>query len=439
MDRNRSTVVGVFDNRSDAERAAADLRAAGFADTSIGIAVRGEDGTGTMADTGSNAAGGAATGAVVGGILGAAAALLIPGIGPVLAIGTLGGTVLAGAAAGAGLGALAGALIGMGVPEEEAAYYQGEFEAGRTIVTVRADSTMQFEQAREIMQRYGAYDVENRRPVDSARGGTHEHMHGHAGGTEMHSHTHTHPAGQPEQHDHAHGAMAGQARMGADTRMGENADTMKLREEQLRVEKERVQTGEVRLGKEVVEERKSVEVPVTREEVVVERHPVNRPSDKPITGDSRTIEVPVTEERVNVGKETVVKEEIGIRKEVHQETRPVSGTVRREEARIETSGDVPVAGQGQRSTWESAVPTFREHWQTNFASKGRWDEYEPYYRYGFDRWNEGRWTNRGWTDVEPEFRRDWESRYPGKGWDVASNPIKHAWDHLTATPHTHTR
>jgi uncharacterized protein (TIGR02271 family) len=443
MDRNRSTVVGVFDNRSDAERAADDLRAAGFSDTSIGIAVRDGDSAGTHADTGSNAAGGAATGAVVGGILGAAAALLIPGIGPVLAIGTLGGTVLAGAAAGAGLGALAGALIGMGVPEEEAEYYQGEFEAGRTIVTVRVDSPMQFEQARDVMRRYGAYDVENRRPVDSARGGTHEHMHGHAGGSEMHSHEHTHAAGQPEQHDHSHGAMAGQARTGQDAmagqaRMGENADTMKLREERLVADKERAQSGEVRLGKEVVEEKQRLDVPVAREEVVVERRPVNEPSDKPITGESRTIEVPVTEERANVGKETFVREEIGVDKRVTQDTQPVSGTVRREEARIEKSGDVNMRGQGSRFTWESEMPKFRQHWQTNFASKGRWDEYEPYYRYGFDRWNEGRWMNRGWNEVEPEFRRDWESRYPGKNWDVASNPIKHAWDHLTATPHTHT-
>jgi len=263
-------------------------------------------------------------------------------------------------------------------------------------------------------------------------------MHAHDGGTDMHSHGHNHPAGQPEQHDHAHGAMAGQARMGADTNFDRNADTMKLREEQLRVEKERVQAGEVRLGKEVVEERKSMEVPVTREEVVVERHPVNRPSDKPITDQSRTIEVPVTQERVNVSKETFVKEEVGIKKEMHQEAQPVSGTVRREEARIETSGNVPMAGQGSRFTWESEMPKFRQHWQTNFASKGRWDEYEPYYRYGFDQYNSGRWMNRGWNDVEPEFRRDWESRYPGKSWDVASNPIKHAWDHLTATPHTHT-
>jgi hypothetical protein len=61
------------------------------------------------------------------------------------------------------------------------------------------------------------------------------------------------------------------------------------------------------------------------------------------------------------------------------------------------------------------------------------------YRYGFDQYNSGRWSGRSWSDVEPELRRDWSTRYPNQTWDVASNPIKHAWDHLTSTPHTHTR
>lgn len=421
---NRTTVVGVFAHRADAERAAADLRAAGFPDDAIGIAVR-DGGTGYDTVSGTNTAGGAAAGAVVGGILGAAAALLIPGIGPVLALGTLGGSVLTGAIAGAGLGALAGALIGMGVPEEEARFYEGEFTAGRTIVTVRAGSPMQFGQARDIMRRYGAYDVENRHPVDSERGGSHDHLHGHAGGSEMHAHPHTHPAGQPEQHDHGHGAAAGPPRVGG------NVDTVPLREEQLRIETVRVRAGEVTIGKDVVEEQKRMDVPMTREEVVVERRPANRPPGKPITGDAGTIELPAHRDRVNV-EEDAVTEEIDARKQLHRDPRRVSDTVRHEEGRVETSGNVPLRG------WNDAMPTFRQHWQSNFASQGRWEEYEPYYRYGFERWNEGRWMNRGWTEVEPEVRRDWETRYPGKSWDAASNPIKHAWDHLSATPHMHT-
>ena len=46
------------------------------------------------------------------------------------------------------------------MPEHEAKYYDKEFEAGRTIVTVTADG--QADKATAILRRYGAYDVSNR-------------------------------------------------------------------------------------------------------------------------------------------------------------------------------------------------------------------------------------------------------------------------------------
>ena len=365
MNSRRSTVVGVFESRDAAERAVDALQQAGFRPDQVGFAMRGGGDVPVGAtDTveGNNAGAGAATGAILGGLLGAAAALLIPGIGPVLALGTLGGSVLTGAVAGGALGALAGALIGMGIPEEEARYYQGEFESGRAVVTVKAEARAA--EAEEIMRRFGAYDVDSRQPVDSVRGGAHEHMHAHDGGTDMHAHTHEHPAGQPETHDHSHAAAGmASASMGSDrVNMAErrdvdrtdSPDTVKLREEQLQVNKERVQTGEVEIGKRVVEEKKTMDVPVTREEVLIERRPVNRPSDTPIGTDAgRTIEVPVTEERVNVDKQTFVREEIGVQKRVEQDTVPVNETVRREEAVINRTGET--SGQIGRASCRERV------------------------------------------------------------------------------------
>ena len=59
--------------------------------------------------------------------------------------------------------------------------------------------------------------------------------------------------------------------------------------------------------------------------------------------------------------------------------------------------------------------------------------------YGEERKNYSTTYRSAQEAVEPELKKDWSSRYPNQAWDVASNPIKHAWDHLTATPHTHTR
>ena len=120
--------------------------------------------------------------------------------------------------------------------------------------------------------------------------------------------------------------------------------TMQLREEELTARKTSVEKGSVHLGKEVVEEQRTMDVPVTREEVYVERHPVDRrPAGEPISGtETETIRVPVTEERVEVEKQPVVYEEVGVGKRVTQETRQVSDTVRREELRTDKEGDVEV-------------------------------------------------------------------------------------------------
>jgi uncharacterized protein (TIGR02271 family) len=105
-----------------------------------------------------------------------------------------------------------------------------------------------------------------------------------------------------------------------------------------------VESGEIRVGTEIVSEERTLEVPVTREEVTVERHPVDRrPSDRPI-GDEEAIRVPVHEEEVTLEKRPVVYEEVNVGSRAVRETEHVSGTVRREEARMDTEGDVDVDG-----------------------------------------------------------------------------------------------
>jgi len=162
----RSTIIGVFETRDYADRAVTMLREAGFADDQIGFVLRGgnvvrpEDlGSGKEAEAGEGAVTGAIAGASVGGLLAAAAAAFIPGVGPVLSGGILAG-LLGGAAVGAAAGGLLGGLIGMGIPEEEARFYQGEFESGHTLIMVKAGDRMA--EAHDILHRAGGYDLEHR-------------------------------------------------------------------------------------------------------------------------------------------------------------------------------------------------------------------------------------------------------------------------------------
>jgi hypothetical protein len=55
---------------------------------------------------------------------------------------------------------LAGALAGLGIPKEEAEFYEGELRTGRTIVTVTAPGHQQ--EAMAILRRHGAYDISSR-------------------------------------------------------------------------------------------------------------------------------------------------------------------------------------------------------------------------------------------------------------------------------------
>ena len=158
----RSTYVGLFEDRSDAERAAEELRANGFKDDEIGYAWKDEGGTHKVGDS---AVKGAATGAVAGGVLGALTAGLIPGIGPIVAGGILAGA-LTGAAAGAAVGGVAGALAGMGVPDEEARYYEDEFKRGRTLMTVKAAD--RYDEAGDIIRRGKGFDYATRRELPSS-------------------------------------------------------------------------------------------------------------------------------------------------------------------------------------------------------------------------------------------------------------------------------
>ena len=125
-------------------------------------------------------------------------------------------------------------------------------------------------------------------------------------------------------------------------------DTWRIRrhEEQLGARTRREQAGEVRVDKDVVEETRSIDVPVTHEEVEIRRVATDRPADDASvidTGDS--IRVPLTAETVDVVKEARVVEELEISKRPVTETRRVEDTVRREEIDIEPEGDVRVAGE----------------------------------------------------------------------------------------------
>src|SRR5213080_148849 len=172
MTTNGATLVAIFDDRLEAERAVRDLEVAGFNDENIGYAIRGKEAVagGMITDTsgtkdGKGAIAGAVTGGLAGGALAATVtALLIPGFGPVVAAGAL-AMFLGYAGAGAAVGGILGALIGLGVSEDEARYYDNLFKEGKAIVAVKGATPV----AADILARHGGYHMHQMRqsPVET--------------------------------------------------------------------------------------------------------------------------------------------------------------------------------------------------------------------------------------------------------------------------------
>ncbi|MFL5592795.1 MAG: YsnF/AvaK domain-containing protein [Ktedonobacteraceae bacterium] len=250
-------VVGIFRDRSLAERAVEELRRAGFRDDQVRLAGQTAPAGGLLDHLASALSGHETTG-----------------------------------------GKLPEELASKGVPQDEADYYQHEADAGHAVVLVESYGHQQ--QARDILQRYGAYDART------------------------------------------HAAQA------------ESGRIIPVREEVLEAHKQLVVTGEVVIRKQVITEEKTITVPITREEVVIERRPSTgeraaQPMNEGETleealKEGGTLRIVVREEQVRVEKYPVVKEEIFITKRQIQESKHISDSVKREEAHLEGVGNVNIHG-----------------------------------------------------------------------------------------------
>jgi hypothetical protein len=182
-------VVALFEERSEAEDAIRDLKNAGFTNEQIGVATQERVGAGEARSEGTpvtdetarvvedtatgmaeGAAVGALTGGIIGGLVGLVSSLLIPGLGPLVVGGVLASTLM-GMGVGAATGGLIGALVGMGVPEEDARYFDAGLRNGRTLVTVSGTDAVA--EALPILERHGG-DLGPSRARGSKRSGSYQ-------------------------------------------------------------------------------------------------------------------------------------------------------------------------------------------------------------------------------------------------------------------------
>jgi hypothetical protein len=173
------TIVAVYDNFESANKALQDLVNDGFSRDDIGLAVNNSWRKGEYSNLEANVdkyedvtgPEGSVFGGIVGGLAGAAVALtaiVIPGIGPIIAAGPL--VALLGGATGAVVGGTAGAISGgvaasfihLGIADDEADYYAEAIRRGNAVVTVTAKDKNQASLSSDILRRYHPINLKRR-------------------------------------------------------------------------------------------------------------------------------------------------------------------------------------------------------------------------------------------------------------------------------------
>jgi hypothetical protein len=169
MAERETAVLGIFNNRAQAEICIDILWNAGFrnddmsvlaSDRRVARELTAEKHTKTEHPA-DDAEVGATLGIEIGaglGLLAGFAVLGIPGLGAFVAAGPILGTLM-GAGIGAAGGGLIGALIGWGISEHDAHRYHERVKAGAILLAVHSDNPGWRDKARQILERNGAQDI----------------------------------------------------------------------------------------------------------------------------------------------------------------------------------------------------------------------------------------------------------------------------------------
>jgi uncharacterized protein (TIGR02271 family) len=138
-------------------------------------------------------------------------------------------------------------------------------------------------------------------------------------------------SGEFREHPPAEEGVSGE---GAEDLEDEDELRVQRTEEELAAGTREREAGQLKVRKRVRTDREQIEVPTRHEEVSVERVPVEGEAKEAEIGEDE-VSVPVTEEEVVVEKRAVAKEEVRIRKDVVEDTEVVEEDVRREEVEVE--------------------------------------------------------------------------------------------------------
>jgi len=361
-----NTVVGVYDNFSEAESAVQALLAEGFDRTNVQLNPEKDDIGTTSVGTSSD------SGASQGGIRGFFYSLF-------------GGDADAG----------------------HHDVYAESVRRGSYVLTVTVANEAEVDRASEVMGRFNAVDIDERIGHWKQQGWS---------GYDEAAPRYTRDQIEKERATYAQPRSAGTS----------ESARIPIVEEQLKVGKRQVERGGIRVFTRVREIPVQESIQLRDEEIRVARQPVDKPASQADLAAFKegTVELRETDEEAVVSKTARVVEEVVIGKEVSQRTEDIHDTLRKTEVDVEKLG-AGSTGQTVAGTLGSD-DEYRRHWQSTYGSSGgRYEDYDAAYRYGTTMAGSDRYRNNQWDDVEPHLRSDWESQHPGSAWDKVKDAVRY--------------
>ncbi|HSX24362.1 MAG TPA: hypothetical protein VLG69_00120 [Candidatus Andersenbacteria bacterium] len=155
------TIVGLFETYAAAQAAIQKLEELGYSVHDMNVVAP----ESVVKEHPNEVVEGAGEGAAVGGLAGlliGLSALVVPGIGTIVATASILSSTAIGAGVGATAGGFIGALVELGIPEKEVRTYVEAVREGGIMVTVPASTTNQESQIEDVMKEYNALEVKER-------------------------------------------------------------------------------------------------------------------------------------------------------------------------------------------------------------------------------------------------------------------------------------
>jgi hypothetical protein len=440
------TVIALYDNLQDANSAIRELVDNGFKRDDISLMAGDQNGNyqrmlsnkenaveSTDVSGASEGAGvGAGIGAVMGGIGGVLVglgALIIPGVGPVIAAGPLAAVLagLAGAGAGAIAGGITGGLIGalvdIGVPEETASYYSEGVRRGGALLTIRTEDNMSG-RAVNIMNRHNPVDINSKASEWRESGWT--------GLNETHMEvpeTHTEPSKNMSQNVVENENRSTDDRSGTDQNIPPTGDRDRMFGTVGQTPQSYGNTVVGSSGQDTSYDPSRNRTDYSQSETrgqmdSTEQNVGTRDTSQGINQDK----MPGNVQGQDVTSGGFVGQAANIENtqaRMGDQSSELDAT-RMPDRENEMDSD---ASTGQNRDFYYYDTAFERHFVSFYGTTYPYDQYRPAYRYGYDLASDPRYRNRTWEDVEPEAQRYWDERQPG-AWDRFKDAIQHAWDEV---------